>query len=125
MVSAVREPSVQFDYAALDAPDESASDPRADYASALRLIALRIFEATRPRLEAGAFLLAADFEIIGLPSGRALAAAQNVSPEEVSNRIEEWQRILSLPKNRHNKPESAVRAYELHNTRRQKQRLHA
>lgn len=114
-----REPSVGFDYDSLD-PSTPPDDHAAAYAAAIRLIVLRIFESSRPRLEAGSFLLAADFDIIGIASGRALASSQNVSPEEVSNRVEAWQNLLNLPKNRHNKSPEAVRSYALHNTQRRK-----
>lgn len=106
---------------------------RAEQAALLLQIIDKIWKAARPRLCAGALSLALGRVIpvgvrsdgVNLPvieSERDLAAHQNVSPEHVSQLVEEWQAIIGLPKTHFQKSAKAVAAARLHNqTRKNKE----
>jgi hypothetical protein len=88
---------------------------RAEQADALKLMLFKVWEAEKPRLTVGCLLLALGIKPMGVASGRELARMQNVSPEYVSNLMEEWQTMLGLPKTDFQKSAAAVEAARLHN----------
>ncbi len=71
--------------------------------------ALVLKEPEQPKLVVHCLRLAADMP--GAVSMRVVAGLYGLSPERISQRVEEMQRRFNLPKNRHNKSASAVQAY--------------
>lgn len=95
---------------------------RAEQADVLKLILFRVWEAQRPRLSVGSLLLAVGIKPLGISSERDLAKQQNISPEHVSNCVEDWQVLLNLPRTDFQKSAQAVAAARLHNqTRKNKE----
>lgn len=65
----------------------------------------------QPKLTAHIVMIAADLP--GASSMRQVAELYGLSPERVSQRVEDVQRRFNLPKNQHNKSASAVAAYRV------------
>ncbi len=94
----------------------------AESADVIKLILFRVFESPKPRLMVGCLLLACGIKPIGTPSMRALALQQNVSPEHVSNGVQEWQTILQLGRVEFQKSPEAIASYKLHHRSNGKQK---
>lgn len=90
---------------------------RDEQADALKMILFRIWESPKPRLATGCLLLAVGIKPLGIQSERDLARSQAVSPEHVSQQVEQWQIALRLPKTNFQKSAQAVEAARLHNQR--------
>lgn len=90
---------------------------KAEAMEALGVMAIKLVQASRPRFSAGCFLLAAGIEHEGVGSQRQWAARQNMSPEQASNEVIEWQRALKLPRTKAQKSERACRVYKQTNGR--------
>ncbi len=88
---------------------------RHESADVIKLILFRIFESAKPRLAVGCLLLATGIKPIGIASERALATQQHVSPEHVSNGVQEWQQLLGLARVEFQKSPASVAAYKKHN----------
>lgn len=85
---------------------------RTEALEALRMMAIRLVQAPKPRFSAGCFLLAAGFEYEGVGSERSWAEAQQLSHTHASNEVREWQRILHLPRTSAQKSERACKSYK-------------
>jgi hypothetical protein len=78
----------------------------------LRTLAGKLYQAPRPRLSAGCLLLAMGETHRDFRSARELAERQQSSHELAANGVEEWQRLLGLPKTSGQKGEAAVATYQ-------------
>lgn len=78
----------------------------------LRTLAVKLYQAPRPRLSAGCLLLAMGETHRDFRSARELAERQQSSHELAANGVEEWQRLLGLPKTSGQKGEAAVATYQ-------------
>lgn len=79
-----------------------------------RMATFQIWQAPKSKLSAGAFLMAAGWMPPGITSQRDLAKLFKVSPEHVSNLVEEWQVKLNLPRTEFQKSAKAVEAARAH-----------
>lgn len=79
-----------------------------------RMATFQIWQAPKSKLSAGAFLMAVGWMPPGITSQRDLAKLFKVSPEHVSNLVEEWQEKLSLPRTEFQKSAKAVEAARVH-----------
>lgn len=86
-------------------PEELAARTLRLLISLLKFVAL---DQRNPRLTASACLLALGADC---QSMRAIARAEHVSPEWVSQRTEHIRSLFGLPNNQHNKPANAVAKY--------------
>lgn len=68
-------------------------------------------EENQPKLVAHVVMIAADLP--GAASMRQIAELYGLSPERISQRVEEIQKRFNLPKNQHNKSAAAVDAYRV------------
>lgn len=91
-----------------------------DVSDGWRLTAFRIWGAARPRLAVGAFLMAVGWHPPGIRSQREMARMFSVSVEHISNEVEEWQRVLGLPRTEFQKSPKAVAAAKTHNRKNRK-----
>lgn len=106
----IDEPAVGGDYGS------SCDDYRA---KALRMTSMLVgvcrlithAEENQPKLVAHVVMIAADLP--GACSMRQVAEAYGLSPERVSQRVEEVQLRFNLPKNQHNKSAAAVQSYRV------------
>lgn len=81
----------------------------------LRTLAIKQYQAPKPRLSAGCLLLAMGATHPDFRSARELAERQQVSHELAANGVEDWQELLGLPKTSGQKSEAAVRVYKERN----------
>lgn len=90
---------------------------------ALRMMAIKLVQAPKPRFSVGCFLLAAGFDYAGVRSQREWAELQGMSHEHASNEVEEWQRMMWLPRTSAQKSAAARNAYQDTNGARKKGEL--
>lgn len=102
------------------ADEESIFSHRPDAMEAVRMMAIKLVQAPKPRFSAGCLLLAAGIEYHGIRSERDWAKQQQVSPEWVSVEVKEWQTSMRLPKTSAQKTPAACRAYKETNGARKK-----
>lgn len=87
--------------------------PRSDaLLEGVRLIAIKIYQAHKRGMEAGALILATGSTHGDFESARDLAAAQGVSHELAANAVEDWQRALGLPPTAAQKSAEAKESYK-------------
>lgn len=86
----------------------------------IREMAMRQYQATKPRLSAGALILAIGATRADLKSARDLARQQNCSHEEAAGCVREWQETFRLPITAGQKSEASRRKYGLTNRGRKK-----
>ena len=84
---------------------------RVEALESLRVMAIKLVQAPKPRFSAGCFLLAAGFEYEGVRSERDWAQQQGLSHTHASNEVREWQATLRLPKTSAQKSERACKSY--------------
>jgi hypothetical protein len=85
---------------------------KAEALEALRVMAVKLVQAPKPRFSAGCFLLAMGADHPGVKSERQWAAQQHMSHEHASNEVEEWQKSMRLPKTSGQKTEKARKVYQ-------------
>lgn len=96
---------------------------REDVMEALRVMAVKLVQAPKPRFSAGCFLLAAGIDYPGIRSQRDWAEQQHMSHEQASNEVLEWQRDMRLPATSGQKSEAARKTYKDTNGARKKGEL--
>lgn len=84
---------------------------RVEALEALRVMAIKLVQAPKPRFSAGCFLLAAGFDYEGIRSERDWAEQQKISHTHASNEVRDWQSLLHLPKTSAQKSEKACKSY--------------
>lgn len=86
-------------------------------AESLRVMAIRIKQAPKPRFSAGCLLLAIgmDDKSPTVGSVRSWAKQQGVTPEHAANEVEAWQGVLGLPRTSAQKSERARKVYRATN----------
>lgn len=82
--------------------------PQAQLLEGLRMIALKIVQAPTPRFSAGCLEIATG---LSARSARSWAKEQNRSHELAANEVEDWQRVLGLPKTSGQKSDAARKRY--------------
>lgn len=85
---------------------------RAEASDRLLQALSRAWDGRDTKLELGCLFFAMDKPPYGVGSMRKLAEARGVSPEAVSNEVEEFQGILGLPRNNGQKSARAVKQYQ-------------
>ena len=85
---------------------------RVELLEGLRAIGIKIYQAPKRGVAAGALVLATGATHRDFGTARELAARQSVSPELAANAVEDWQRSLQLPKTSGQKSDEAKRTYK-------------
>lgn len=78
----------------------------------LRMLAIKQYQAPKPRLSAGCLLLAMGEAHPDFRSARELAEKQQVSHELAANGVEDWQQVLGLPRTSGQKSAEALKIYQ-------------
>ena len=97
---------------ASEAEEAMASASRGEMLEGLRMLAIKQYQAPKPRLSAGCLLLAMGEMHPDFKSSRELAERQHVSHELAANGVEDWQEILGLPRTSGQKSAAAVKRYQ-------------
>lgn len=92
-------------------------------AESVRMLAVKLVQAPKPRFSAGCLLLAMGAKHDGIVSARAWAERQSVSHELAANEVEEWGRMLSLPPTSERKTEAHRKIYRDTNGRQSRAKL--
>lgn len=109
---------------AMSASEETVSMfARPDALEAVRVMAVKLVQAPKPRFSAGCLLLAAGIDYPGIKSERDWAAQQNLSPTLASDEVRAWQANMRLPKTGAQKSEAACKVYADTNGARKKTNL--
>lgn len=90
---------------------------RSELLEGLREIGIKIYQAAKRGMEAGALVLATGSAHRDFKTARELAERQHVSHELTANAVEEWQRLLGLPRTSGQKSEEAKHVYNQTNGR--------
>jgi hypothetical protein len=78
----------------------------------LRAMAVKMVQAPKPRFSIGCFILAMGMDHDGITSSNAWADRQFVSHELAADEVEEWQRLMKLPRNKWQKSAEAKASYK-------------
>lgn len=78
----------------------------------VRMIGIKIYQAPKRGMEAGALILASGAKHEDFASARELAEAQSVSHELTANAVEDWQRLLGLKRTSGQKSDAARKTYK-------------
>ena len=95
-----------------EAGEAMAGASRLELLEGLRMLAIKQYQAPKPRLSAGCLLLAMGEMHPDFRSSRELAERQHVSHELAANGVEDWQEVLGLPRTSGQKSEAAVKRYQ-------------